>query len=434
MLTDTDVLKLSHELTHSGHWYVDLRDNSVLWSEEVFRLHGRDPSAPQPTMEEAISFYHPEDRDRVAGIVENAIRSHEPFTFTARIVRMDGAERRVRTVGRVKLDSADRPTWLFGVFRDITEEWQRQTHQRRLSRVIEQTNELIVMTDRDGYIEWVNPSFSRVTSYSPEEYLGQKPGDLLQGPETDQETIERMHQKLAAAEPFSAEVLNYTRDKKPYWIRFSCHPDYDEDGEHVGFSSIQSDVTLEKDNLLKLEREIQRRKALEAKYRHLANHDELSGLYNRRYFFAQGEVELRRCQRYASPLSVLMLDFDEFKALNDSHGHEAGDKVIEIFGKLFNEILREHDLPARLGGEEFVALLPETPLDGVRRVAERVRTALQAQPVTLTDGIVFITASIGIAEAGQDEDSLQSLINKADSAMYLAKRSGRNQVREAGQT
>ena len=428
MLTDSDILKLSHELTHSGHWYLDLRDNSVLWSEEVFRLHGRDPSEPQPTVEEAIAFYHPDDRERVAGMVDNAIRSHEPFSFAARIVRTDGLERRVRTVGRVKLNDSGQPTWLFGVFRDITEEWQQQNHQRRLGRVIEQTTELIVMTDREGRIEWANPAFSNVTGYDADEYQGQVPGALLQGPDTDPETIDWMRRKRAAGRPFNAEVLNYTRNRIPYWVRLACHPDYDEDGEQVGFSAIQSDVTTEKDNLLQLEREIQRRKALESKYRHLANHDALSGLFNRRYFFAQGEAEFRRCRRYSSPLSLLLLDFDQFKSINDRLGHEAGDRVIEVFGQLFVKIMREHDLPARMGGEEFIALLPETPIEGAYVVAERLREALQTQPITLANDIIYVTASIGIAETRHDEDTLQSLINRADGAMYVAKSTGRNRV------
>ena len=432
MLTDQNVINLSHELNSSGHWYVDFRDQTVFWSEEVFRMHGCDPEGRQPTMSEALAFYHPDDRERVSALVEKAIETHQPFSFEARIMRQDRGICRVRSDGRVKLKDNGEPTWLFGIFRDITDEWREQMHRQRLERCVEQTTEVMVMTDTDGRIEWANPAFSRVSDYPSSEYLGQKPGNLLQGPDTDSDTIAFMQQKLAAAEPFTTEVLNYARDGRSYWLRLSCHPDYDENGEHIGFSSIQSDVTEEKNTLKQIEREVERRKALEAEYRHLATHDSLSGLPNRRHFSEHAETELRRCLRYASPASLLMVDFDQFKAINDELGHEAGDRVIEAFGLLCGRTLREHDLAARLGGEEFVILLPETAVEGARTIAERLRGALERLPISTSAGTIHVTASIGLAQANPYEESLKSVIQRADDAMYEAKQAGRNRIHEAG--
>lgn len=431
MLANEDVLRLSHELTGSGHWHVDFRDQSVFWSPEVFRMHGYDPEERQPTLAEALSMFHLDDQERVSSMVSDAIERREPFSFVARILRQDGDIRRVRAVGRVKHNEDSQPAWLFGVLQDITEEWLEQSHRRRLGRVIEQTAEIILMTDAQGHIEWANPAFTRVSGYSPNEYTGQKPSVLLQGPDTSQDTISFMRRKLELAEAFNTEVLNYSQTGRPYWIRLSCHADYDEDGRHVGFSSIQIDVTEEKNTLLQLEREVERRKAAEAEYLYLANHDSLSGLHNRRYFFEEAEKEIRRCLRYSTPVSMLFIDFDQFKAINDHYGHEAGDKVIEAFGGLCKKMLREHDLIARLGGEEFAALLPETPLMAATGVADRLREAFQQLPVSISKGTIHVTASIGVTEANPEDETVQSLINRADRALLMAKQAGRNQVVDA---
>ena len=428
MLTDKDVLELGHELMGSGHWYLDLRDQSLFWSKEVFKIYGCDPNTRQPDIAQAVSFYHPEDRERISTKVDKAIESGEPFSYVARVVRPDGEVRRVRSVGRIKYKNDDQATWLFGVLRDITDEWREQVHRQRLSRIIEQTSEIILMTDREGRIEWANSAFSQVSGYPPKEYLGRKPGDLLQGPDTDADTVAFMRYKLAVKESFTTEVLNYSRNGRPYWLRLSCHADYDEAGAHVGYSSIQNDITEEKSTVLQLEHEVEQRKSLEAKYRYLATHDPLSGLHSRRHFFEQGETELRRCLRYSSSVSMLLVDLDEFKAINDRHGHEAGDMVIQAFGQLCERTLREHDLAARIGGEEFAILLPETPADSAWTLAERLRVALEQLPITTGVGTLHVTASIGVAGAHLQDDTLQSLINRADGAMYEAKRTGRNCV------
>ena len=432
MLTDQELLRFSHELNGSGHWYLDFRDQTVFWSREVFQMHGCNPDERQPTLSEALAFYHPDDRERVNTLVEKAIETHQPFSFEARIIRRDGAICRIRSNGRVQFNASGEPTWLFGIFRDITDEWRKQMHRKRLERCIEQTTEIILMTDTDGRIEWANPAFSRVSGHSPGEYLGHKPGNLLQGADTDPDTVAFMRQKLAAVEAFNAEILDYTCEGRPYWLRLSVEPDYDENGEHIGFSSIQSDVTEEKNTLMQLEREVERRKSLEAKYRHLATHDSLSGLPNRRHFLERAETELRRCLRYARPASLLMIDFDQFKAINDELGHEAGDRVIEAFGLLCEQTVREHDLAARMGGEEFAILLPETPVEGARTIAERLRGAFERLPINTSAGTIHVSASIGLAQVNPCEESLNSVLQRADAAMYEAKQAGRNRVREAG--
>ncbi len=160
----------------------------------------------------------------------------------------------------------------------------------------------------------------------------------------------------------------------------------------------------------------------------LAKTDGLTGAYNRRYFFAKLDEEWSRHQRHGRPLSVLILDLDRFKSVNDSFGHEAGDHVIKRVAALCVTAKRDSDTFARLGGEEFGFLLPETSLDEACRLAERVRATIGAEHWSTVPGVTKATASIGAAEAGSLMNSPADLIRHADKALYAAKRAGRNRV------
>jgi diguanylate cyclase (GGDEF)-like protein len=164
----------------------------------------------------------------------------------------------------------------------------------------------------------------------------------------------------------------------------------------------------------------------------LAAYDELTGAYNRRSMFHHLEAELGRSQRYGRCLSVLMLDVDHFKRVNDGHGHRAGDQVLAWFAQLLAAQLRSMDFVCRYGGEEFCVLLPETPAPGALIVAERLRAAVERSPFTSAGLSLSVTSSIGVATwdpaAARD---VPDLLLRADDALLEAKRAGRNQVRVA---
>lgn len=164
----------------------------------------------------------------------------------------------------------------------------------------------------------------------------------------------------------------------------------------------------------------------------LAAYDELSGAYNRRSMFHHLEAELGRSQRYGRPLSVLMLDVDHFKRVNDEHGHLAGDQVLAWFAQLLIAQLRSMDFVCRYGGEEFCVILPETSEGGALTVADRLRASVERAPFTNGALSLGITSSIGVATwdplAGRD---VPDLLFRADNALLEAKRAGRNQVRVA---
>lgn len=161
---------------------------------------------------------------------------------------------------------------------------------------------------------------------------------------------------------------------------------------------------------------------------HVASHDPLTGLMNRHAVVEAGAREMARSLRHAYPLSVLLLDIDHFKRVNDTHGHDAGDAVLRAFAMAVLAALRRDDVLGRYGGEEFLALLPGSDRDAARTVAERVRAAIGAMTVGHGGQAIAVTVSIGIAEIKGPDASWDDTMQAADAALYEAKRSGRNRV------
>ncbi len=160
----------------------------------------------------------------------------------------------------------------------------------------------------------------------------------------------------------------------------------------------------------------------------LARRDELTGLNNRRAFFSDGEKLFNQAKRYAHPFTLIMLDIDYFKKINDTYGHAAGDDVLESLANTLRDQVREVDIIGRLGGEEFAIILPETKLTDAFLMAERLRVAIENIKVSSEKGNINVTASFGISVYSQESASLEDILNKADDSLYQAKRNGRNRV------
>jgi len=164
------------------------------------------------------------------------------------------------------------------------------------------------------------------------------------------------------------------------------------------------------------------------KLRNLATKDALTGLWNRRSLFEHGADHIKHAEKSGSKLSVIMVDADHFKKVNDTYGHAAGDKVLkELASRLFSAV-RSIDVAARYGGEEFTVLSPRTDLNGAINLAERIREAMEAELFDIGQKKIPVTVSVGVAELDGKNGTLQSVIEKADKALYRAKMTGRNRV------
>ncbi len=171
-------------------------------------------------------------------------------------------------------------------------------------------------------------------------------------------------------------------------------------------------------------------KAAKKQAEKLAQKDPLTGLNNRRAFFDQGNRIVKQASRFNHPISVIMADLDHFKNINDTYGHTVGDKVLQSISKLLQHTIREIDIVARMGGEEFAFVLPETDSDEAVNLAERLRLETEKASVAHKESTIKITASFGVYSCSATDETLESMLTKADDAMYIAKKKGRNQVKK----
>ena len=190
---------------------------------------------------------------------------------------------------------------------------------------------------------------------------------------------------------------------------------------------------LVQERTAQLEQALAEAQALKRRYAELSVIDELTGLHNRRHFFPTARAAVERALRYGGPFSLLLMDVDHFKLINDTYGHAAGDEVLRLIAAKLRKESREADVLARFGGEEFVLALPETDLEGARALAERIRLGIRAQSgdtggaVTMSLGIAHLPSSERLEESAQQV--LERLIREADKALYFSKEHGRDQCR-----
>ncbi len=188
---------------------------------------------------------------------------------------------------------------------------------------------------------------------------------------------------------------------------------------------------LEKENARLLDQLRERNLELERlnqKLWQLSHTDELTGYFNRRYIAARLEEEIARSARYETALSVVLIDLDHFKSINDRHGHLAGDRVLQAVADLFRTGLRDTDLVGRFGGEEFLMVLTNTDAEGAELFCDRLRTRLEELPIPVGNQVLYLTASFGIAQFGPNGADVEALLRTADANLYTAKSRGRNCV------
>jgi diguanylate cyclase (GGDEF)-like protein/PAS domain S-box-containing protein len=311
-------------------------------------------------------------------------------------------------------------------------------NQGFLKQIVDGSSVPTLVIDREHRVTHWNRACEIITGVSADEVVGtreqwrpfypsERPimADLILDSALENEVDQFYHGKFRpsalVARAFEAEDFFPQLGDNGRWLFFTAAPLSDASGKFIGAIETLQDITDQK-------RAEQALRDSEEKYRTMSITDALTSLYNSRYFYEQIEIEAERAVRYGRPLSMLLLDLDNFKSINDTHGHLEGDKVLSATAKIIKRCLRNCDTAYRYGGEELTVLLPETGLDAATLLAERICHAIADSPVTTAAGTeLAVTASIGVTEYLPDEP-YRNFIRRADDGVYEAKRQGKNRA------
>ena len=418
-------------LLESQALYRLIADNSndVIWlmalpsrvltyvSPSVERLRGW--TAAQVMAQPFEAALTPESAQRVFAALNDCFERLAAGDDSARFISIevtqpcrDGRVIATEMVGSILLDEAGQPTQVVGTTRDISARKQADTKLHLAASVFTHAREGIMITEADGTIMDVNDAFSRITGYSRAEVLGQNPRILSSGRQS-KDYYAAMWVGLKEKGYWYGEVWNSRKNKDVYVAMQTISAVRDAQGGIRQYVALFSDITALKEHENQLER--------------IAHYDALTNLPNRVLLADRLRQGMTLAQRHGQQLAVAFLDLDGFKAINDNHGHEAGDQLLIAVGTRMKQALREGDTLARIGGDEFVAVLLDLP-DVAASVPLLTRLlAAAAQSLPFGEAVLQVSASLGVTFYPQAQEvDADQLLRQADQAMYQAKLAGKN--------
>ena len=300
-----------------------------------------------------------------------------------------------------------------GLFEDITAKEDDTARLTKLSRAVECSPNAVIITSANGDIEYANPKFSLLTGYGVDEVLGKKP-TLFHIEPQDSAIYRQIWKTIRSGKEWRGELQNRTKEGELYWAQHYIAPITDSEGTITHYVGIQEDVTAAKE--------------ISKKLSYQASHDELTGLINRHEFERRLNRVVATAKKDASQHALCFLDLDQFKIINDTCGHIAGDELLRQLGGILSDYLRKRDTLARLGGDEFAILMEHCDYEHATRTANAVRRLVEQFQFLWEEHIFSIGVSIGVTEINQKTASSTEALIHADSACYAAKDLGRNRV------
>ena len=398
-------------LARIGSWEIDLRTRISQCSPELLRIMGL-PTDALLDAETLHSRLHPSDREQELSKFSALLLRGTPLESRYRIVHPDGRLLYAVALGRVDVDETGTPIHAYGTLQDVTAQAvaERALEAERgfSAAVLGAVREGYALT-RQGVIVEVNDALCTLTGFSRGELVGSRapypfwPKHLV---EHAQELVVAVHR----GETRQVDLPLQRRDGELIECVLSAQPAHDADGDTSGWVTMIEDVTALRDR----ERSMQR----------AAQTDAMTGLLNHAAFHAELAHAVETARTKGTLLSLVILDLDHFKRVNDQFGHLAGDEVLRELAERISHTARRGDAIGRTGGEEFAWLMPGTPLATAERAAERLRAAVADLPFSTTR----LTASLGVAVLEVSDATPKEFFARADAALYVSKSSGRNRV------
>jgi diguanylate cyclase (GGDEF)-like protein/PAS domain S-box-containing protein len=413
-------LQAAERMAALGSWRLDHDAAQFAWSREVFRILGREPSAGAPTVAEMLDLLHPEDSQQFNAALQACRENGTSFELELRL-KQGRAARYLRCRGEAVQHTKDAVRSVVGVIQDISD------YKATERDLVDAKRRLQLAVDGGEIGLYVAEPRRRELSrdYRCQEMLGFAIGE----PQLPwREWFDRMHPddrprveealrriEWGGDDRFEAEYRMRHRSGHWIWVLDRARVyERDADGRVLRYAGSLVDAT--------------RRKEAEHKLEYLVDHDELTGLLNRRGVLQSIHQIHARCLRNHSPHCIAIADLDHFKHINDTYGHKAGDRVLRTVSDTLRSTLRRADWLGRWGGEEFVIILPETTEAQALVTLERLRKRVSAASIDVDGSNVQITMSAGIATCRSDKDEPDTMLARADVALYRAKSEGRDRV------
>ena len=406
LLTDAE------QAAGTGSFELELDTGNAHFSAGLRRIFAT-PRDVELTRELVLERVDPEDRELVEKSFESARGAKKPLHFEFRITRFDGVERVVRARGEAIVEGKGGQVKVVGTMQDVTEEAAARAARDLLSYVVQSTGDAILTKSHDGTITSWNRGAEQLCGYSAEEAIGQ-PIALIEPAHRAGEQQKLLQTLLSGESLDNFETEAVRKDGSVIAVSLTVSPVTDAHGRIVSTAIIARDTT--------------ERVRYEERLRHMVDHDQLTGLLNRRRFDEQLKRELARAGRYAAHSAVLSIDIDNFKGINDSAGHAAGDAVLVQVASVLSSRFRSTDVVARHGGDEFAVLLSAVGADEARAAAEDLLSEIRKSPASYGGRPFRMSASIGVTAFESDDATAGEVLVNADLAMYAAKTAGRDRV------
>ncbi len=520
-------LREAQHIAHLGNWDLNVIENTLRWSDEVFRIFGLNPQSFGATYEAFISSVHPDDAQMVKDAVDAALSGKKPYSINHRIVLPNNQTRYVHETADVQYDSVGAPVRMFGTVQDITDQveaerklsnlakfpmenpypvlrttldghllyanpaaqnlfteeglipgkplsdyWRQLVTEaaiaarpmelevnhdarvfsyiltpvhgeqyiniygrdvteskkanlelKKLHMAMEQSVNIVFITDIKGHIEYVNPMFESVTGYSRDEAIGQTPRILSSG-DVPQEKYDQLWQTITSGKTWRDTYKNRKKNGTFYWCSTVISPVRDAGGEITHFLAVQEDLT--------------EKMASQERLQHLARYDELTSLVNRARFM-ELLAEWIAAEGPENHGAMLLINVDHFKYINDTYGHATGDEILSSMASLLRSALEteykalvaqtgSNPLLGRMSGDEFAVFLPHLSEAEALKIAERLRKDIEASRTLQGLHTFSVTVSAGMVMYPEHAQDAKTFFTRADVAMYRAKELGRNRI------
>jgi diguanylate cyclase (GGDEF)-like protein/PAS domain S-box-containing protein len=405
-------LQESHKAAQLGSWEWKINTKSIWHSQSLVKILALEESAKIENLPELFKQVHSADKKDLLKKLQQDLKDGAIISTDFRISQ-DGMINHVRLMANVE-KLKDESLRLIGTCQDISGTKDIEALLQKLSSAITASGSGVIITDVIGTVEYINPKFTETTGFTIEELQGTT-SLMLSRECLPENKYDSMWKDILGGKSWRGDLQNIRKDGSSYWSIVSISPINNEYNELTHFVIVSEDVSELKDAHAKMEQ--------------LALYDELTGLPNRRLFFRELD-RLFRTDVMSSPAAVMLLDLDNFKTVNDTQGHPAGDKLlIEVASRLEQNVTGD-GLAARLGGDEFAVLIhPVKSIKQVNRIADHVLKMI-AEPYIINDNEIQISTSIGLAWLPKDGNTPETIMKHADLAMYQAKEMGRNQFRQ----